>query len=165
LLFSNTRVGRPIDFDVYGLELFESRPPPADAQSFADLSANVISDQFGQFYQELRSLGRAPLAADGSLRVRLPGGMPISLALLGKDDKPLTFGAQAPFQGSMRQREEMQFYPGEQLKQSLPRRLFNGLCAGCHGSVSGRELDVVVNVDVLTGASLTLADDDPVDLL
>jgi hypothetical protein len=64
----------------------------------------------------------------------------------------------------MRQREEMQYYPGEHLKQSMPRRLFNGVCAGCHGSISGRELDVVVDVDVLTGASQTLADDDPIVL-
>jgi mono/diheme cytochrome c family protein len=37
----------------------------------------------------------------------------------------------------------------------MPRRLFDGMCAGCHGSVSGRELDVGVSVDVLTSASLT----------
>jgi hypothetical protein len=64
----------------------------------------------------------------------------------------------------MRQREAMQFYPGERSKQSLPRTLFNGVCAGCHGSISGRELDVGVNVDVLTSASRTLASDDLVDL-
>jgi hypothetical protein len=164
LLFSNTRIGRPIPTDVHGVEIFESRPPPSDARSFADLSTNTVTDQFGPYYQELRSLGRVRLAADGSMRVRLPGGMPISLGLLGQDDKPLAFGAGAPFSGVMRQREEMQFYPGERQKQSMPRRLFNGVCAGCHGSVSGRELDVVVNVDVLTGASVTRADDDPIDL-
>jgi hypothetical protein len=37
----------------------------------------------------------------------------------------------------------------------MPRQLFDGLCAGCHGSVSGRELDVGVRVDVLTSASRT----------
>jgi hypothetical protein len=64
----------------------------------------------------------------------------------------------------MLQREEMQFYPGERAKQSMPRRLFNGVCGGCHGSISGRELDLVVDVDVLTSASKTLADDEPRDL-
>jgi len=164
LLFSNTRTGRPIPFDVRAVEIFESRPPPNDAHSFADLASGTMTDAFGPFYQDLRSLGRAPLAADGSIRVRFPGGMPITLGLLGKDDKPLMFETGSPFKGVMRQREEMQFYPGERVKQALPRRLFDGVCAGCHGSISGRELDVVVNVDVLTGASLTLADDDPIDL-
>ena len=164
LLFSNTRIGRPILAGVNGIELFESKPAPSSAQSFAGLGANLVSDQFGQFYQELRSLGRAPLAADGSVRVRLPGGMPISIALLDADEKPLSFGARDPFTGPMRQREEMQYYPGEQLQQSMPRQLFNGVCAGCHGSISGRELDAVVDVDVLTSASQTLADDDPIVL-
>jgi hypothetical protein len=164
LLFSNTRIGRPIAREAVGVEIFESRPPPSDARSFADLSSNVQMDKFGTFYQELRSLGKAHLAPDGSMRVRLPGGMPVSIGLLNADDKLLTFPAGAPFTGPMRQREETQFYPGERLKQSTPRRLFNGVCGGCHGSISGRELDVVVNVDVLSGASLTLADDDPIDL-
>jgi hypothetical protein len=84
--------------------------------------------------------------------------------LLGADDKPLSFAAGAPFKGAMRQREEIQFYPGEHLKQSMQRKLFNGVCAGCHGSVSGRELDIAVDVDVLTSASLTLADDAPIVL-
>jgi hypothetical protein len=86
------------------------------------------------------------------------------LAVLGPDGQALQFGADAPFSGAMRQREELQFYPGERGRQSMPRRLFNGVCGGCHGSVSGRELDVVVNPDVLSSASVTLADDDPIDL-
>ena len=164
LLFSNTRVGRPIAQEVRGLEVFESRPAPASARSFGDLSGNVQSDKFGMFYQELRSMGSAEFAPDGSLRVQLPGGMPIALGLLNEDGKPLSFGSGAPFTGVMRQREELQFYPGERLKQSISRRLFNGVCAGCHGSISGRELDVAVNVDVLTSASVSLADDDPIEL-
>jgi hypothetical protein len=164
LLFSNTREGRPIPFDVQGIEAFEALPPASNALAFSDLTSHVVSDSFGQYYEELHSLGRAPLAPDGSLKVRVPGGVPISLALLGADDKPLSFAAGAPFKGAMRQREEMQFYPGEHLKQSMQRKLFNGVCAGCHGSVSGRELDIAVDVDVLTSASLTLADDAPIVL-
>jgi hypothetical protein len=164
LLFSNTRIGRPIPDDVGGLELFQVNPPPSDAQSFAGLSSNVVSDSLGQFYQDLHSLGHAQLAPDGAVRVRIAGGIPISLGLLDADEKPLTFAAGAAFSGPMRQREEMQFYPGERVKQSMPRRLFNGVCAGCHGSISGRELDAVVSVDVLSGASITLADENPLDL-
>jgi hypothetical protein len=32
-------------------------------------------------------------------------------------------------------------------------RLFDAVCGGCHGSVSGHELDVIVTPDALTGAS------------
>jgi hypothetical protein len=124
----------------------------------------MISDKYGDFFQDLRSLGKTDFAADGSLRVRLPAGVPLELGLLDGDGHALTFGEGAPFTGPMRQREELQLYPGERSNQSFPRRLFNGLCAGCHGSLSGRELDAVVNVDILTTASLTLADDDPIDL-
>jgi mono/diheme cytochrome c family protein len=46
----------------------------------------------------------------------------------------------------------------------MPRRLFNGVCAGCHGSISGRELDSAVDVDVLTSASQTMADDELLEL-
>lgn len=164
LLFANTRTGRPISDDVKGIEVFEVRPPANSARSFSELSSGVVSDAFGELYQDLRSLGRAPLAEDGSIRVRLPGGVPISLALLGPDSRPLEFERDAPFQGPQRQREELQFYPGERAKQSMPRHLFNGMCAGCHGSITGRELDIVVNVDVLSSASLTLAHDELVDL-
>ena len=51
----------------------------------------------------------------------------------------------------MVQREQMQFYPGERAHQILPARpLFNGFCGGCHGSMSNRELDIAVDIDVLT---------------
>lgn len=164
LLFSNTREGRPISTQVASVRLFESRPPPADAASFGQLGAKVIKDDFGEFYQELRELGGSELKEDGSLRVRLPGGVPVVLELGDSSSEAIRFGQNAPFEGTMRQREEMQFYPGERAKQSMPRRLFNGVCAGCHGSVSGRELDIAVDVDVLTSASRTLADDDLVNL-
>jgi hypothetical protein len=164
LLFANTRTGRPIRQDVASLRLFESRPPPSDADSFGQLGGKVVRDNFGEFYQELRELGQADLEADGSLRVQLPGGVPLVLELGGRDGKALSFGANAPFSGPLRQREEIQFYPGERAKQSMPRRLFNGVCAGCHGSVSGRELDIAVDVDVLTSASRTMADDDLLEL-
>jgi hypothetical protein len=164
LLFQNTRIGRPISSAVHGVEVWQARPPPSAAHDFAALTSNVVSDSFGKFYQDLHSLGHASIAADGAVRMRLPAGVPLSLGLLDRDDKTLTFGTDAPFSGPMRQREELQFYPGERNKQSFPRRLFNGLCAGCHGSISGRELDAVVDVDVLSGASLSLAPADPVDL-
>jgi hypothetical protein len=153
LLFSNTRVGRPIDDRVAGVELLSPQPPPAGATDFGDVSGNVVQDDFGRYFEELRSLGGASLSAAGSVRVRVPGGIPLTLQLTDRDGDVLSFGDDAAFSGAMRQREAMQIYPGERLRQSMPRELFDGLCGGCHGSISGRELDVVVDVDVLTSAS------------
>lgn len=164
LLFENTRTGRPLRSDVKTVTMYESRSPPQDADSFSELGSRVVRDQFGEFYQELRELGRADLHADGSLRVRIPGGVPLIMELGDAAGSALQFDADDPFSGTLRQREDVQFYPGERAKQSMPRRLFNGVCAGCHGSVSGRELDVAVDVDVLTGASRTQAGDDLIDL-
>jgi hypothetical protein len=164
LLFSNTRVGRPIDSRVAGLELFEPRPPPSSARSFDELGAAVINDRYGRYYESLRSLGHAPMQGDGSLRIRIPGGMPVTLALTDKNGKLMSFQGRAPFTGLMRQREATQFYPGERAKQAMGRALFNGVCAGCHGSISGRELDVGISVDVLTSASRTMASDELHDL-
>jgi hypothetical protein len=31
--------------------------------------------------------------------------------------------------------------------------MFDAVCGGCHGSVTGEELDVLVTADALTGAS------------
>jgi hypothetical protein len=90
--------------------------------------------------------------------------VPLTLALTDGDGKVLSFADGAPFSGAMRQREAMQFYPGERAKQALSRHLFDGLCAGCHGSVSGRELDVGISVDILTSASRSLASDELRDL-
>jgi hypothetical protein len=53
--------------------------------------------------------------------------------------------------------EEHQFGPGEMTSLGVSRDFFNGVCGGCHGSVEGPELDVVVNPDALTGASISLA--------
>ncbi|MEZ4256114.1 MAG: hypothetical protein R3A78_10475 [Polyangiales bacterium] len=159
LLFANTREGRPIDRDAKGIEVFEALPPPADATSFGSLGNAVVSDDFGEFYEKLESLGSAGFADDGSLRMRIPGGTPIVLALNGKGGKRLVFADGGRFTGEMIQREQMQFYPGEHANQSLPRHLFNGLCGGCHGSITNRELDIAVNIDILTSASKTASKD------
>jgi hypothetical protein len=163
LLFTNTREGRPLDDRIDGLSWLEPRPPPNSAGSFAELD-EVVEDRYGPFYQSLRPVGGARLRSDGSLRVRLPGGVPLTVALTGSDGELLQFAADAPFSGPMRQREAMQFYPGERANQSMQREMFDGLCGGCHGSVSGRELDIGVDVDVLTSASSTSASDEVVDL-
>jgi hypothetical protein len=155
LLFSNTREGRPIDERVAGLEFLVAAPPPGSLTSLS--GEDVVEDELGRYYESLTTLGWVALANDGSAKVRLPAGVPLTLALTGPKGDVLPFPDDAAFSGPMRQRESFQLYPGERTRQSMPRRLFDGICAGCHGSVSGAELDVGVRVDVLTSASLTEA--------
>ncbi len=167
LLFSNTRTGRPIDPRVQGLEVFESLPPPSDATDFGQLNqAQVVQDAFGRVYTNYESLGPITLADDGSAKFRIAGGHPVLLGATDKAGRPLPFDEGAPFTGDMIQREEMQFYPGERTNQGFRRELFNGMCGGCHGSITGYELDVAVDIDVLTKASETIAKPQPaIDLV
>ena len=51
------------------------------------------------------------------------------------------------------QREEMTFVPGEYAHQAFPAGFFDNLCAGCHGSISGRPVDAALKPDFLTQAS------------
>jgi len=55
------------------------------------------------------------------------------------------------------QRETMTFLPGEHARQAFPRRFFDNLCAGCHGSISGHALDAALSPDFLTQASAVQA--------
>jgi hypothetical protein len=165
LLFANTREGRPIDPDVGGFNVYEALPPPASATSFAELGDKVVTDGYGQVYVDYHRLGFVPTHADGSARFSVPGGAPILLEATDRDGRVLHFDGDPNFTGPMRQREQMQFYPGEHANQSLRRTFFDGLCGGCHGSVTGRELNIAVDVDVLTSASRTQSyDDAPLEL-
>ena len=155
LLFNNTRTGRPIDPRIQGLDVLGSYPPPASATTFDDVAGQVVTDAFGRVFTDYHMLGNVPLYGDGSLAFRYRGGMPIVLRPTDESGHSMQFPAGGPFTGDVIQREEMQFYPGERAHQSLQRRFFNGLCGGCHGAITGRELDIAVNIDVLTSASVT----------
>ena len=66
--------------------------------------------------------------------------------------------------------EEHQLGPGEQISMGVREtivgtsgatvQLFDAVCGGCHGSVSGKETDIVVTPDALTGASTSLKQND-----
>jgi hypothetical protein len=154
LLFSNTREGRPINQDIDGFDVFEAMPPPAGTTDF-----NMPDDGFGPRWEQLEDRGSVGLRADGSAKFRIAGGMPMLLRPTA-GGSPLMFGPDDPFTGEVIQREQMQFYPGERSNQSFQRRFFNGLCGGCHGSITGRELDIAVDIDILTAASASMARDD-----
>ena len=166
LMFENTREGRPIDPRIAGFDVIEVLPPPIGATGFDELASSAITDEHGPMWQSHRVLGHVPLFADGSTRMRLPGGVPIRFQLTDADGAPLAFEDEAAFDGLMIQREQEQYYPGERIQRSIPRRFFNAVCGGCHGSISGRELDIAVDLDVISGASQNAARDaEPHDLL
>jgi hypothetical protein len=165
LMFQNIRAGRPIDQRVRGFDVLETLPPPIGTTGFDDVSSFVIEDAFGPMFVDQRELGHVPLFEDGSALYRLPGGTPVIYRLTGAGGEPLEFEPGGPFEGMVVQHEQEQYYPGEQIKRSIPRRFFNAVCGGCHGSISGRELDVAVDLDVISGASINQARTaTPVDL-
>jgi hypothetical protein len=55
--------------------------------------------------------------------------------------------------------EEDQLGPGEHISRGVPQKFFNSVCGGCHGSVAGPELDISIDPDALTGASVSLSRD------
>jgi hypothetical protein len=158
LLFQNTRSGRPIPEGRSRVEVWQSLPPEAGVTSFAGGGSFVFSDRFGQLIVRRALLGELTSHDDGSARLLLPGGMPFVLATdvkLADDSRPTWHF----------QREEMQVYPGERLRQAFRRNLFNGLCGGCHGAVNGLEDHVAIEPDILTRASVVRARSEPaVDL-
>jgi hypothetical protein len=158
LLFQNTRSKRFIPDPASDLEVWEDLPPEAGVKSYDQGGAFVLSDPFGKLYVRRRKLGSSSPLDDGSMHVRLPGGAPIVLApmvQLAMDNAPVRH----------HQLEEMQFYPGEVVRQGFRRTLFNGVCASCHGSRSGMDADISANPDILTQASRVSAKGtDPADL-
>jgi hypothetical protein len=144
LLGANLRTGRFVDAlrGATQLAVYEDRAP-------GDLPSGMAGRTGVEMvFQDRHLLGTAPLAADGSVKLTLPSLTPLVLEL--RD------GAGAPL---LTMTEEDQLGPGEHISRGVPQPLFNSVCGGCHGSVSGRELDVAINADALTGASRSLARD------
>jgi hypothetical protein len=136
LLTDNHRGGRGLD------EL-------ADGDTLAVYRANAPDGAGSGTFQSWDLLGTHALAADGSAFVRVPAGEPVVLELRRGDTPLLTMT------------EEHQFGPGEQTSLGISRDFFDGVCGGCHGSIEGPELDVVVDPDALTGASVSLSRPQP----
>lgn len=139
LLTDNRRGGRDLDALAEGdtIAIYEAAPPPAGDGSD------------GSTFQSWQLLATHPLAEDGSAFLEVPAGVPVILELRRGDEPLLTMT------------EEHQFGPGELTSLGVHRDFFDGVCGGCHGSVEGAELDVVVNPDALTGASISLSRPDP----
>lgn len=144
LLIANLRTGRFVDMfrGAKTLNVYEDQAPPDLATGMAGRTGSQM------VYQNRKLLGSVSLASDGSAHVRLPSMTPLILELLdGSGNKALTMS------------EEDQLGPGERISRGVPQPFFNSVCGGCHGSVSGRELDVAIDQDALTGASVSLSRD------
>lgn len=147
LLFQNTPTGRQLDTGLTSVDFYEDLPPTPDVTSLSGGGQYVVKDAYGSLYVRRRLIGTGPLLGDGSAHVQLPGGVPIVLHL------PDT--AMSKKGGFPRwQREDLEFSPGETLNVGFPRTFFNNVCGQCHGSISGRQVDVAVQPDILTQASI-----------
>lgn len=133
LLNGNLRRGRPVDAfrDARFLAVYR------EGMCGANCTANTNG-----IFQQRELIGRVPLQSDGSTKVTLPAREGIVFELQdGSRNTIITMG------------EEHQLGPGESISMGVSESLFNAVCGGCHGSISGSELDVEVTPDALTGAS------------
>ena len=80
LLFQNTRSRRLIP-EPGLVEVWENLPPEAGVHSYEDGGDFVASDAFGQYYLRRRRLGVPQVHDDGSARILINGGSPITLAV------------------------------------------------------------------------------------
>jgi hypothetical protein len=136
LLTGNLRRGRPVEAfrNAKYLAIYSEGLCPG---STCDPGTNGI-------FESRQLLGTAKLADDGSVKIKVPSATGVVLEL--QDDKHNSI---------VKMREEHQLGPGEQISMGITEPLFNSVCAGCHGSVSGHEIDVQVTPDALTGASVS----------
>lgn len=152
LVFQNTPTGRLIDPEVKTFDVYEDLPPTQEVASFEQGGSFVATDEYGKVYVRRRLLGTAALEDDGSVKFRIPGGLPI---VLGLPKTKLSATLNLP----RFQREAMSFAPGEYTHQSFKANLFGSLCGACHGSMSGRSVDAALQPDFVTQASETIARD------
>jgi hypothetical protein len=114
------------------LRVYQTQPPPGPMP--------------GTVFSGRTLLGSASFASDHSLKVYLPAATPLILEFIDGSGNPV-----------LTMTEEHQMAPGEYITPGPPRKLFDNICGGCHGSLSGSELDVVVSPDALTGASVSMS--------
>jgi hypothetical protein len=144
LLGANLRTGRFVNTlrGATDVVIYQDQAPPSDpAAAMGMLQGSQM------VYQNRTVIGHAPLATDGSVQLRLPSLTPL-IVELQTNGKPI-----------FTMSEEDQLGPGEHISRGVPQAFFNSVCGGCHGSVTGRELDIALNPDALTGASVSLSRD------
>jgi hypothetical protein len=137
LLGANLRSGRNVEAmdHAAALRVCEESPPTGQMAP-------------GTYTGTVGSCQQASFESDHSLKVYIPAGRPLILSFVDGSGSPV-----------FTMTEEHQVTEGEYITPGPPRKLFNNICAGCHGSLSGSELDVAVSADALTGASVSLSRD------
>jgi hypothetical protein len=145
LLGANLRSGRNVAMMDAATQVvfYKHLPPPSDVATAKGMQTGTE-----MVYDQTTEIGRAPLASDHSVHVQLPSMTPLILELQDGTGKTV-----------FRMAEEDQLGPGEHISRGVPRTLFDSTCSGCHGSVTGIELDIAINPDALTGASTSLSSD------
>ncbi|HEY0481547.1 MAG TPA: hypothetical protein VGD37_28720 [Kofleriaceae bacterium] len=136
LLTGNLRRGRPVE------AFRKARFLAVYTEGLCPSGTATCTRGGNGIYESRQLLGTTPLADDGSVRVQLPSQTGVVLEL--QDDQHKTV---------VKMGEEHQLGPGEQISMGIVQPLFDAVCAGCHGSVTGHEVDVRVSPDALTGAS------------
>ena len=149
LLTGNLRRGRPV-------ELFRKAKYLVVYSEGMCPAGGPCSRTTNGIFESRTMIGKAALADDGSVKVRLPAGQGVILELQDGDGASL-----------VKMTEEHQLGPGEMISMGVREtitssttgetvQLFDAVCGGCHGSVSGKETDIVVTPDALTGASTSM---------
>jgi hypothetical protein len=154
ILDSNNRRGRSVESlrTATHVRFFAQAPPPSDCTSPSSPSCSGSMTGPEMVYESRQELGTVELHSDGSTRTWVPAQQALLFELLDEDGTVL-----------FRLREEFQFGPNENIGIGVPEGSFDTMCGGCHGSVTGRELDVAVFPDAVTSASSTTArESDPV---
>jgi hypothetical protein len=141
LLGFNLRRGRDVTaFDgVTSMKVSIDHAPPPNSTLSAIPTGSLA-------YTNLELKGSVGLQSDHSVLAEVPAGVPLILEFDDGNGNPL-----------FTMTEEHQVQPTEYITPGPPRALFNNICGGCHGSISGSELDVAVNADALTGATVSLS--------
>jgi hypothetical protein len=133
LLGANLREKRNVErMDrAVALKVYEEQPPGSQ------MAPNT-------FTGTLVARGQASFESDHSLKVFIPARTPLILEFVDGSGAPV-----------FTMTEEHQVTGGEYITPGPPRKLFNNICGGCHGSLGGSELDIAVTADALTGASVS----------
>jgi hypothetical protein len=135
VLTGNLRRGRPVD------AFRKARYLVVSTEGACPMGSSCTANMNG-IYENRMVLGKAELADDGSVKVRVPAQTGVILELQDSSGNTV-----------VKMSEEHQLGPGEHISMGVSEKLFDAVCGGCHGSVSGNELDVAVTPDALTGAS------------
>ena len=145
LLGANLRTGRFVgELDpATQVVVYQHQAPPSDLTT----AMGMLSGSQHVFDQTVE-IGRATIADDHSIQIRLPSLTPVIVELQDATGKSL-----------FRMTEEDQLGPGEHISRGVPRADFNSVCGGCHGAISGQDLDISIIPDALTGASVSKSRD------